>query len=139
MDTLRTFLKRHWIVLVTLVLAIVLIFEARYFIATVQTYYSNGELRTDYYHPYGNGSVPLPSIIQRNPHAPTIDSIEPWMTFDYINVVFKLPQNYLKNILGINDSQYPNIRLDTYAKRSNINPDLLLSVVKQYITTYKSH
>ena len=33
-----------------------------------------------------------------------VNRIQNWMTFDYINKVFKLPSDYLKNNLNISDS-----------------------------------
>lgn len=138
MDSIRTTLKKHWVVIAVTGLLVVLIFEARYFIITVQSYYSQGELRPVYHHQrptvqQGASTVKKEATPES---APSISSIQLWMTFDYINVVFNLPKNYLKDILGLNDSQYPNIRLDTYASRSNIDSQVLLKTVKQYIVVY---
>jgi hypothetical protein len=60
------------------------------------------------------------------------------MTFDYLNVIFKLPKNYLKETLIIEDNRYPNIRLDHYAKRHNINPTFFLNQVEQAIINYNN-
>lgn len=38
-----------------------------------------------------------------------IESIDSWMTFQYINLIFSLPDSYLKEKLAINDKKYPNI------------------------------
>lgn len=41
------------------------------------------------------------------------------MTFQYINLVFSLPKDYLKDELQITDSKYPNISIAKYIKRNN--------------------
>lgn len=138
MDSIRTTLKKHWVVIAVTGLLVVLIFEGRYFIITVQSYYSQGELRPVYHHqrPTEQQGTSTAKKETTTENAPSISSIQLWMTFDYINVVFNLPQNYLKDILGLSDSQYPNIRLDTYASRTNIDSQVLLKTVKQYIVVY---
>ena len=65
-----------------------------------------------------------------------VNSIMTWMTFDYINVIFKLNPAYLKNALAIDDIRYPNIRIDRYAKHHNLNDQVFLSDIKQIITNY---
>jgi hypothetical protein len=141
MDNIRAMLKKRWPVIAVVGLVLVLVFEAQYFIVTVESYYSQGELRPTYRHQ--EETVQLSGKTKRqmvSDTAPTIDSIQLWMTFDYINVVFKLPSGYMKDILGISDAQYPNIRLDTYSRRTHIDPEVLLKTVKQYIGTYnKTH
>ena len=44
--------------------------------------------------------------------------IEPWMTFGYVSISFKVPASYLVTALGIASStpKYPNITLGYYAK-----------------------
>jgi hypothetical protein len=71
-------------------------------------------------------------------HPITINDIGPWMTFDYLNVVFKLEPNYLKNALGISDNRYPNININMYARHYNIPLQNLLQNIKQAITSYSS-
>ena len=142
---IRTTLKKRWTVIVITGLALVLFFEAQYFIHSVQSFYSQGELRP-VYRRHETETVPVASPAQQATIAttrsvtvtetPDVDTIRLWMTFDYINVVFRLPNDYLKQILGINDPQYPNVRLDTYAKRSSISPEVLLNTVQQYTASY---
>lgn len=40
------------------------------------------------------------------------------MTFRYVNVVFGLHDDVLKNALGIEDSKYPNVPIGKYSKKS---------------------
>ncbi len=40
------------------------------------------------------------------------DLIRDWMTFGYINKIYDLPPNYLKEILGITNKKYPNMIVD---------------------------
>ncbi|MDB5188547.1 MAG: hypothetical protein JWM92_145 [Candidatus Nomurabacteria bacterium] len=71
-------------------------------------------------------------------HPVTVDTITPWMTFDYLNLVFRLPSTYLQNTLAITDAQYPNVTINAYARRHHINRMLLLQNVKQAITSYSA-
>lgn len=66
--------------------------------------------------------------IRRQPAVKEInsDQIRGWMTFRYINVVFNLPAVYLQSQLNIKDSRYPNLSLDSLARRQNINPAALV-------------
>ena len=45
------------------------------------------------------------------PSVSDVNSIKPWMTFNYINKIFNLPNEYLKTGLGISDAKYPNITI----------------------------
>ncbi|MDE2030943.1 MAG: hypothetical protein KGI58_01640 [Patescibacteria group bacterium] len=67
----------------------------------------------------------------------TINSIRIWMTFDYLNFIFKLPPDYLKTSLNIDDKKYPNIRISEYVKRKNISPSVFIFEIKQAITNYQ--
>lgn len=44
--------------------------------------------------------------------------IEPWMTFDYVGVSFKVPTSYITAELGISSSTagYPNITIGRYSR-----------------------
>ncbi|MDR3559524.1 MAG: hypothetical protein P4L58_03930, partial [Candidatus Pacebacteria bacterium] len=67
-------------------------------------------------------------------HRPlTVDNIEGWMTFGFINHSFNLPPEYLKNTLGITDNKYPNITLDRWAKESRAKSADLLEETKLLI------
>ena len=71
----------------------------------------------------------------------SVNRIQNWMTFDYINKVFSLPKDYFKNTLNISDSHYPSVSLESYAEKEKINVSTFLVEVKDavraYITTKK--
>ena len=62
--------------------------------------------------------------------------IQSWMTFNYINKVFKLPTNYLKNTLNISDSRYPNIPLEDYAEKAKIKTADFTTKVQDAVHSY---
>ncbi len=62
--------------------------------------------------------------------------IHPWMTFDYINKIFNLPQDYLRNQLQVSDPHYPNITLGNYASAGNINALEAVHDVQNAIVNY---
>lgn len=68
--------------------------------------------------------------------ASDINTIRPWMTFDYINKVFKLPADYLKNAFNVSDSYYPNISLGSYANKEKINTDEFIVKVQEAVHNY---
>ncbi len=43
-------------------------------------------------------------------------STQTWMTFEYINRVFNLPQSYLQTTLSITDNRYPRLTINSYAQ-----------------------
>ena len=65
-----------------------------------------------------------------------VNMIQSWMTFNYINKVFKLPTNYLKNTLNISDSRYPNIPLEDYAEKANIKTGDFTTKVQEVVHSY---
>jgi hypothetical protein len=66
-----------------------------------------------------------------------IDDVESWMTFSYLNTVFKLPPEYLKNVLSVESPRYPDIHIGGYARVYKLDPDLLVKNIKQAIRDYK--
>ena len=64
------------------------------------------------------------------------ETIQPWMTFDYINKVYHLPADYLQATFAINDSHYPSLTLETYASAKGINPILFDSTVQSAVRIY---
>lgn len=70
---------------------------------------------------------------------PTVSDIQPWMTFDYVNVVFKLPPAYLKQSLNITDPHYPNLQISRYARRNNLDPQQLIGQIQNSILNYQSN
>ncbi len=65
-----------------------------------------------------------------------VNMIQSWMTFSYINKVFKLPTNYLKNTLNISDSRYPNIPLEDYAEKAKIKTADFTTKVQDAVHSY---
>lgn len=66
-----------------------------------------------------------------------VELIRSWMTFSYINRIFNLPVDYLKNELGINDPDYPGVSISKAAKAGNISTsrytDKVKDIIKQFI------
>ena len=58
----------------------------------------------------------LSSFVQK--HGPLtaneVGVLKPWMTFSYINKLFALPPNFLKDSFGITDPHYPNLVVAQY-------------------------
>jgi hypothetical protein len=63
--------------------------------------------------------------------------IQPWMTFSYINAVFKLPEEYLQAHMYISDPQYPNISIGRFVRRNHINGLLFITQLQQVVAVYK--
>ena len=70
--------------------------------------------------------------------APSIQDIEPWMTFDYVNKLFNLPAEYLRETLHIEDSHYPNIQIGNYADRVSADPELFIIAVRNAVRDYRN-
>jgi len=62
--------------------------------------------------------------------------IRGWMTFRYLDAVFKLPADYLKSGLGVTDTHYPNISINFLAKEQKQDSvqvlDNVINLVKNY-------
>ena len=65
-----------------------------------------------------------------------VSYIDYWMTFRYINTIFKLPDNYLKDYLSIANKTYPNISLGKYASLNKIERTMFIAKVKQAVGAY---
>jgi hypothetical protein len=66
------------------------------------------------------------------------DEIEEWMTFSYINTVFKLPTDYLADTLGIVDSAYPKLSILRYVRTHHIPSDQFISELKRVLIDYSN-
>jgi hypothetical protein len=81
----------------------------------------------------------IQAIISKN-HTPlTIENtslIDTWMTFRYINLIFKLPPDYLKGNLNISDKRYPNISLGGYIKNNKLDKTTFLDNVRKAVADY---
>jgi hypothetical protein len=106
------------------------VFSLLWFILSVRQLHESGKLVSDY-------------NLRRNSNYPhnitNVNNIKTWMTFDYINFIFKLDPIYLKNTLMITDSRYPNIRIDHYTRGHNQNLLIFLQNIQLAITNYHSN
>lgn len=64
------------------------------------------------------------------------EMISGWMTFSYINIVYKLPPDYLQHNLSLSWSKFPNISIDSYAKARKLSKDELLKKVKSSVKDF---
>lgn len=71
-----------------------------------------------------------------NSNNPDINDIDTWMTFDYINTVFKLPPSYLKTALSVQDPHYPNIHIARYARNNRLDAETALQKVRSAVAAY---
>jgi hypothetical protein len=80
----------------------------------------------------------LSAFVQKNGtlNSTEVGVIHPWMTFDYINRIFNLPQNYLKDQLHVSNPHYPNITLGSYASAENLNTSETVHDVQNAIVNY---
>ncbi|HRH21831.1 MAG TPA: hypothetical protein PLJ58_01380 [bacterium] len=62
--------------------------------------------------------------------------IDYWMTFEYLNTVFKLPDSYLQQQLNITNSRYPRLSIARYASSHKIKRATAITQVKQLISNY---
>lgn len=81
----------------------------------------------------------ISAILAKN-HAPlsaeNVNLIDTWMTFNYINIIFKLPADYLKTNLNILDKRYPNVSLNGFIKNNKLNKATFLESVRQAVSLY---
>ena len=68
-----------------------------------------------------------------------VDLISSWMTFEYINRIFALPADYLKNSLHISDVQYPRIPISKYAKNHKLDEAQFIAQIKTTVGGYFSN
>ena len=116
----------HKIILNIILISLSIIFSVL-LVSSIKKYQRQGELGIDY---RINGEPTYRHHIAR------LRDIRIWMTFDYINVIFRLNSDYFKNVLNITDPQYPNIHIDRYIKRNNINPIQFQIKLEEAITNY---
>ena len=68
--------------------------------------------------------------------ASDVTLIRPWMTFDYIDRLFGVPETYLKTDLSIMDASYPGLSLSGYAKHQGISSAVVQSEVQNALSLY---
>lgn len=113
-------------VLIALILICGIVFT--HFVFSIWDAYRNNVLRPHYH--YRNYFSPAQPV--------TVDTIQLWMTFDYINFVFHLPPNYLRDALKITDPHYPRLQIGRYARHGNKNPQELVNAVQNAVRNYKN-
>ncbi|MBU6370455.1 MAG: hypothetical protein KGH93_02185 [Patescibacteria group bacterium] len=59
-----------------------------------------------------------------------------WMTFGYVNMIFKLPPEYLQNDLAISDGGYPNVSIGHYAKTHALDQKLFVVAAQKAVAAY---
>lgn len=111
------------------ILTILCIMSLIVFIATFDKFKKEGDFAVNY-NTKNHGNF-------TNKH--NVNEIGVWMTFDYINFIFKLPPDYLKNYLSIKDAQYPNIKIGHYIREKRLNPSVFMPEIKQAITIYQNN
>jgi len=119
--------KRSSHKIIIIILAILCLASLIWFIFSINKLRRSGELRSNY-------NFKKHSIYLHN--MTNVNNIMPWMTFDYINVIFRLDPSYLKNNLMINNPRYPNIRIDNYTKYLHLDTQVFLHNIQQAITNY---
>jgi hypothetical protein len=67
-------------------------------------------------------------------NRPTPAQVQSWMTFRYINLVFRLEPDFFKSQLGITDAHYPNISINTLANEQKKSAASELLLVQQTLT-----
>lgn len=65
-----------------------------------------------------------------------VDKIQKWMTFDFINRSFSLPDDYLKNQLSITDIKYPKITLGRVSVSKGEDVNIFTNRVKDSVKNY---
>ena len=65
-----------------------------------------------------------------------VESIQSWMTFDYLDKVFNMPPEYLKTALNLSDPRYPRISLSRYARYHGMDAVAFTTGVKNAVRDY---
>jgi hypothetical protein len=80
----------------------------------------------------------LSAFIQKHGplNASEVGVIRSWMTFDYVDRLFDLPKDYLKDQLQISDSRYPNLTLSAYGSENNFDAPATVGRVQGAISYY---
>ena len=73
----------------------------------------------------------------RAPDITTPDEIQGWMTFNYLNFIFKLPPSYLQKYFQITDTHYPNAQIARYARVHKLDPVALVKNIQTAVAEYK--
>lgn len=116
--------RLNWENILIAVLVIACATALWWLVAGIHSSYRQGSLRSRYHR---RALITTPASPQQ---------IQAWMTFDYINHIFNLTPDYLKQALNITDKKYPNVSLQSYAKQNNLNGQIFLQSIKQAVSNY---
>jgi hypothetical protein len=115
--------------LIYLILSISLVaflFMLIYFVHDARTLHKNGVL-----------GVPIHRGQQQQPrYISEVNAIRPWMTFEYINASFSLPNTYLQSI-ATGTNKYPRVSILEVAKKQGKDIQIYLQEVQTMIQSYK--
>lgn len=67
-----------------------------------------------------------------------IDTVQGWMTFDYLSRAFAIPVDYFQTKLNIAEKKFPNVSIDATAKFEHIAKADYLATVKHALRDYLS-
>ncbi len=88
-------------------------------------------------------TVTMPGLLGKHRRLPAsshdIAYVSSWMTFDYINQLFNLPEKYLSQEMNIVDPKYPFLTLAQYARKTNGNQGLLILSTEDAIKRYMNN
>jgi hypothetical protein len=120
----------NWAYLVTAVLAILLLVLVIWFSADVVNLQKEGVFApaaTRIHRPFLN----RPSI--------AASQIQSWMTFGYIERVYKIPESYLQTQLNSTSVLKPNNTINTYAAVHNLDSATLVEKIRGIVAAYQSN
>ena len=87
--------------------------------------------------------MPISELLLKNKQmnqtsARDIEYIDTWMTFQYINFVFDIRENYLKDMLHIEDVHYPNLSIERYIRNQKLDKAIFIEEIKKQVLEYMS-
>lgn len=68
--------------------------------------------------------------------ADAVNVITSWMTFDYINKLFRLPPEYLRTELSISDSRYPQLSVYAYSRSDHVSAATAVAEIETAVHAY---
>jgi len=120
-------------------LAMVIVLSVAFSVREYTTINKRIDLITSYYNTITSYKNKINDILTKN-HKPLsakdVGLIDTWMTFKYINLIYKLPADYLKASLAISDARYPNMSLNSYIRNQKLEKTAFLDTVKENISDY---
>lgn len=113
---------------------ILLILFSVFFIRNVQLAHKTGVFQSH---------MPISELLLKNKQTNQtsvrdIEYIDTWMTFQYINFVFDIREDYLKEALYIEDTHYPNLSIGRYIKNQKLDSAVFIKEVKERVFEYMS-